>query len=146
MSTEYISNNLQDTRKIAREVLRALDSDNGAKVICLSGDLGAGKTAFTKEMAVELGVEETVTSPTFVIMKKYQTPNSQFQTLIHIDAYRLESSAELEVLGWREMANNPKNLILIEWPENVQDILPFGAMKIGFELMDNNERRIVVDS
>jgi tRNA threonylcarbamoyl adenosine modification protein YjeE len=103
--------------------LPRLNPNQGAKLVGLSGHLGSGKTAFTKLVAKNLGVNETVTSPTFVIMKIYPINagevNYRFHRLIHIDAYRLEKPEELEALNFEQIMSDSKNLVLIEWPENV---------------------------
>lgn len=112
----------------AKEILEkiaALDVKGKATVVFLSGDLGSGKTTTTKAIAKELGIEEDITSPTFVILKRYQIDASvlfgKFSNLIHIDAYRLKNYAELEKIKFDEYLVNEKNLILIEWPEMVTD-------------------------
>lgn len=111
-------------------------------VVGLSGDLGSGKTAFTQAVAKQLGIQDIVTSPTFIIEKIYKLNNQQFDHLIHIDAYRLESGAELLHLGWNEIAANPKNIIFVEWPEKVVDILPKGITMIEFKFIDETTREI----
>jgi len=122
---KYISNSLDETRKIASDFLGALlPKENKAVVVGLYGNLGAGKTAFTKCVAEVLGIEEAVTSPTFVIEKIYELQNKNFTHLIHIDAYRLKDGNELLKIGWEEIINDRNNLILIEWPEIVQDVMP----------------------
>lgn len=122
---KYISNSLEETQKIADDFIKYISpKSDTAFVVGLSGDLGAGKTAFTKCIAKSLGVEETVTSPTFVIEKIYELENQKFSHLIHIDAYRLESGEELLNLGWQRIISDPKNLILIEWPEKVSSVMP----------------------
>ena len=113
-----------------------------AFVVGLSGDLGAGKTTFTKEVARILGVVETVVSPTFVIEKIYKLTGSVFENLIHIDAYRLKNPAELTVLGWDELIKDPKNLILVEWPENIKGCLPDRSLSVNFEHVNENSRGI----
>ena len=119
---------------------------SGASVFGLKGDLGAGKTTFTKSVAKALGVEGAVTSPTFVIEKIYKLPklpqSEKFTRLIHIDAYRLEGGKDLLELGWKEIVDNPQNLILIEWPEIVADILPEDVKIIEFKFIDENTREI----
>jgi tRNA threonylcarbamoyladenosine biosynthesis protein TsaE len=108
------------------------DTTNDATVVALSGELGAGKTTFAQGIAAALGIEEPVTSPTFVIEKVYELQNQTFARLIHIDAYRLKDAHELEVLGWQEIVKDPDNLIIIEWPENVAPLIPSDAIRISF--------------
>lgn len=105
---------------------------DAATIITLSGELGAGKTTFVQGIARALGVEENVTSPTFVIEKVYELTGQKWKHLIHIDAYRLKSAHELEVLGWHEIAQEPGNLIVIEWPERVAALIPADAIRITF--------------
>jgi tRNA threonylcarbamoyladenosine biosynthesis protein TsaE len=138
--TEYISKGLEETKSIAAKIIAT-----NAKVIGLKGDLGSGKTAVTKCIAEVLGIEETVTSPTYVIMKKYR-PSPAFRRgdggeVIHIDAYRLESAKELEVLNFKEVLNNKNNLVIIEWPERVEEILPKDILIVQCEFIDETTRK-----
>ena len=131
--------------RYAQDFITGLSPQVGdATVVALSGDLGAGKTTFAQAVARALGVEETVSSPTFVIEKVYQLSGQSFEKLIHIDAYRLESAHELEVLGWRETVADPNNLILIEWPERLAALVPEGAIHIRFEIQGDG-RIITID-
>src|SRR3989338_3931349 len=116
---------------IVKELLPLHDA---ATVVTLSGELGAGKTTFAQGVAKALGVEETVSSPTFVIEKIYQLSGQQFEKLIHIDAYRLKNGHELDVLGWKEIIAEPKNLIVLEWPERVAEVMPENTIKIRFDI------------
>ncbi|MBP9763377.1 MAG: tRNA (adenosine(37)-N6)-threonylcarbamoyltransferase complex ATPase subunit type 1 TsaE [Candidatus Pacebacteria bacterium] len=117
-------------------------NQNQALLICLSGNLGAGKTTFTQQIAKLLNVEETITSPTFVLMKKYSISFGQFKNLIHIDAYRIEDPNELNILKFSEICDDPENLILLEWPEKVEEVLPKERTTITFEVADENSREI----
>lgn len=135
--------------QIAKEILHSLQTTNHdlqAAVITLTGDLGAGKTTLTQAIARDLGVEENVISPTFVIMKSYffskKLESLKAKKLVHIDAYRLNSSAELERLGWSELISNPDNLILIEWPERVPESIPSYAKRIALSHKDDEIREI----
>lgn len=116
----------------------------GATLVTLSGELGAGKTAFTKALAHTLGIEEMVTSPTFVLEKIYQlgSESSKFKHLIHIDAYRLESGKDLAPLGFDELMQDVGNLILLEWPEKVVGALPEPAVKIALVAHEDGSRTI----
>jgi tRNA threonylcarbamoyladenosine biosynthesis protein TsaE len=129
---------LTDFNSYARRFAQSLSPRaDTATVVALSGDLGAGKTTFAQEVARALGIEEPVTSPTFVIEKIYALTGETFSQLIHIDAYRLNSAHELEVLGWEELVRDSGNLILIEWPEKVAELIPKDAIRIAFDIMDN---------
>ncbi len=119
-------------------VASLVPAPSGATLVTLSGELGAGKTAFVQEVARALGVEEVVTSPTFVLEKIYALPNyehrkSLFERLVHIDAYRLESGKELIPLGFDELMEDTDNLILLEWPEKVADMLPEPSVRISLK-------------
>ena len=128
-----------EARRFAEDLL---PRQEGATVVALSGDLGAGKTTFTQEIARFFGVDDQVTSPTFVIEKIYASGSGMFERLVHIDAYRLRGAHELEVLGWKELVTNSANLILIEWPENVRDAIPEDAAKVS--LSGTDEERTIV--
>jgi tRNA threonylcarbamoyladenosine biosynthesis protein TsaE len=131
--TEYISHNIEETKVIAQKVL-----DTNARVIALQGNLGAGKTAITKCIAELLGITEAVTSPTFVIMKKYTPPN---MCLIHIDAYRIQTENELDLLNLNDLIKDDKNLIIIEWPEQTMKLLPPETLIVQCEFIDEMTRK-----
>lgn len=120
-------NSITDLQKKAESFLETLrPKDKGATLVALSGDLGVGKTAFTKSAAKVLGVKDSITSPTFTIAEFYRNlENSNFKQLIHVDAYRLENMEDLEVLGFSEWMQDVYNLIFFEWPNqvNLPDVL-----------------------
>lgn len=115
---------------------------DAATIVALSGDLGAGKTAFVKGAAKALGVTEHVTSPTFVIMKIYHLGEAAFKRLVHIDAYRLKGEHHLKVLGWDELCADPTNLIMVEWPEQAEAAIPPDAIRIALRYSGEDEREI----
>lgn len=142
---EWISTSTQYLEIVAKDILRTLNPRNDrATVLGLSGNLGTGKTTFTQTLASLLGVRERVTSPTFIIEKIYALERSGFKHLIHIDVYRLENSQELITLGWETLLSNPSNLILLEWPEKVSDILPSDTIYLQFEYIDETTRKITL--
>jgi tRNA threonylcarbamoyladenosine biosynthesis protein TsaE len=142
---KFISKNLEDTQKFASDFIQNLTpKTNGATVVGLYGNLGAGKTTLTQSIARVLGVGETVTSPTFVIEKIYELAGQKFTHLIHIDAYRIEKSEELLRLGWQEIISDSQNLILIEWPEKVSDIMPKHIKVVLKTIEDETSREIEV--
>jgi len=113
-----------------------------ATVVALSGELGAGKTNLTQEIARQFGVKENIISPTFVIMKNYKITNKKFKNLIHIDAYRIETPDEFSHLNWKNIFSNKDNLILIEWPEKIAKIIPKNAIKVFLSHIDEETREI----
>ena len=152
---------LEEFKEIARgfidQVIKIGPKKDRATVVGLYGNLGAGKTTFTQEVARGLGIKERVISPTFVIMKRLKISNrlyelrkitkvriNKFENLIHIDAYRLKNEKELEKIGWGDLIGDPKNLILIEWPEMVLNILPKDHICIYLEHVSEHERGVEI--
>ncbi len=141
----FTSHSLEETQAFARDFLASLEAKKDeATIVGLYGNLGAGKTALTQAFARELGIERAITSPTFVIEKLYETKHLIFKRLIHIDAYRLSSGRELQVLDFEKLVENANNLIVIEWPENVKEILPKDHLKIYCEFVDETTRKFEV--
>ncbi|MDB5264957.1 MAG: hypothetical protein JWN64_528 [Parcubacteria group bacterium] len=116
---------------------------DGATLITLSGELGAGKTTFTQAVALALGVTDSVTSPTFVLEKIYELPEgSSFKRLIHIDAYRLSKGSDLTPLGFETRMNDSANLVILEWPERVADGLPTPTAHLTLEVHPDTTRTL----
>ncbi|MFM2357762.1 MAG: hypothetical protein RJA61_499 [Candidatus Parcubacteria bacterium] len=140
-----ITHNLEEFKAFARRFVGSLKPQQKACVIGLSGNLGSGKTTFTQEIARNLGVTETVTSPTFVIEKIYTLPDSAiFNRLVHIDAYRIEKEFEMKSLRWEEIISDPKNLVIIEWGERIQDLMPKDVLFVSFKFINENTREIKI--
>lgn len=141
-----ISKNIKETAQIAKmflgEILKEKKHRGGATVVGLCGDLGAGKTAFAKAVAKYLKIKSKVTSPTFVIIKKYLIKNQKHNFLFHIDAYRLKNEKELLDLGWEEIIGSKEHLVFIEWPENVKKIIPHHARFIYISSGENGHRNL----
>lgn len=120
-----------------------LTPSDTATLIALSGDLGAGKTTFVQGIARSLGVEEHVTSPTFVIMKIYDLRGQKFDRLVHMDAYRLKGEQHLRALGWDVIIRDPKSLVIVEWPEKIEGGIPAEARYITFRYSGDDAREII---
>ncbi len=140
---EILSHSPEETKEAVKAFVQTLSPlPDRATIVELVGDLGSGKTTFTQFLGRELGVSETVVSPTFVIQKRYSIPNHpHFTTLIHMDAYRFENPDEVKTLGLQEDIENPKNLILIEWPSKIQNHIP-KSVQIHFEHASETSRKI----
>lgn len=170
---KIITNSKEKTQKFAadfaKKILLGKSGFPSALIIGLFGNLGAGKTTFTQGFAKGIGIKQKITSPTFVILKKIKiihkpqilnpkiktnpkskiqikqkTQDTNFQNLIHIDAYRLENPDELLNLNWRELTKNPQNIILIEWADKIKKILPKNCVKINFKFINENKREIII--
>jgi tRNA threonylcarbamoyladenosine biosynthesis protein TsaE len=152
---KHISNSAKETQKLGEEMAEKLKSGD---IICLSGDLGSGKTTFTQGLLKGLKIKGPYMSPTFLIIKhykkefpisksqfpnKFKIQNSKFKILniYHMDAYRV-SAKDILNLGWEEIIANPKNIIIIEWADRIKKIIPKDALWIKFEWMDENKREI----
>ena len=128
---EYISKNEKQTAEIAFLYAKTL---NKGDVVLLSGDLGAGKTAFVKGIARYFGLDG-VTSPTYAYLNVYG------DFLYHYDCYRLSSGEDAELLGLTDYFNGD-NVCLIEWAENILDVLPKEVKTVKIEKISESERKI----
>lgn len=134
---------LGELGKFAESFVAELPKAEGprAHVIGLSGELGAGKTTFVQSVARALGASQSVTSPTFVFAQRYAINHPPFTSLIHVDAYRLKAW-EAHTIGWQDFLKDPKNLILVEWPENMLLDFPQDAPILKFSVIDVGARSI----
>ncbi len=135
MNYKYISHNVNDTLRLAENI----ESEKFPNmVICLNGELGSGKTIFTKGFAKALGIEETITSPTFNIIKEYL--NGELP-LFHMDVYRLdEVESEIGVEEYFEK----NGVTIIEWSDIISEKLPEERLEIEIKITDEDKRLIVL--
>ena len=123
----------QETKKIAKLLAQEISRP---VVLALTGDLGSGKTTFIQGFLKGLGVKKRITSPTFVIMRTYNL-------VYHIDCYRLSKAKELLKLGFKEILQSPKVIILIEWAEKIQKILPKNTIWLEFKHGKKPNERVI---
>ena len=121
----------QQTKDLGKEL-------KNHRIFALQGDLGSGKTTFVQGLAKHFGIKQRITSPTFVIMKRYGR-------FYHIDCYRVNKSKELIELGFNGIVSNTKNIVCIEWAEKIKDIIPKQAVWLKFEFVSENKRKIIID-
>lgn len=146
----YHSYSSDETKRLGEDVAQILAGRKGrraALVVALQGDLGAGKTTFVQGFLKGLGIKKRATSPTFVIMRRYKIPHPpsaiRHLFLHHMDAYRLRKPEDVTPLGFEKILNNPQNILLVEWPENIRGALPRSAVEIKFQHgKKENERKI----
>ena len=139
-----ISNSEKETFDFAKNFAKQL---KGGEIIELYGNLGAGKTIFTKGLAFEVGIREVVNSPTFVIMKIYKIKKKYYKikNLVHIDAYRINSDEDVVDIGIKEYFNRDDTIIIIEWAENIKKIILQKSIKIKIKIIDKNIRKIKIN-
>jgi len=146
MKDTYETTSAEETRRVAHavaeDVLRAPRRD-GATVLTLSGDLGAGKTTFAQGVLEALGAQGPFTSPTFTIIKTYPLPDAR--TVYHVDPYRVGAD-DLEALGWEQMVSERGAIILLEWPQIVAALVPEDAVRVELSHVDERTRRIAITS
>ena len=153
---KFVSNDHGESKKFARDLAdnlmsrSRLDIGGGALVLALAGDLGSGKTTFARAFAGALGVKEKVKSPTFIIFRKSKIipltagQNSKFRYFYHFDVYRINSEKEILNLGWEEIISNPKNIVLVEWADKIENILPKNSIKINFKHLKGDKREMEI--
>ena len=134
---EYITNSPRETEAVGAALARVLEP--GA-VIAYRGDLGAGKTAFTRGLARGLGVKESVTSPTYTIVNEYLSGS---MPLFHFDMYRLHSSDDLWDIGWEDYLERG-GICVVEWSENVADAME-DAVIVTISRLSEDTRRIEIE-
>ena len=134
---EYITHSPEQTEKVGAALGKLLKP--GA-VIAYQGDLGAGKTAFTRGVACGLGAKESVTSPTYTIVNEYLSGK---YPLFHFDMYRLASADDLFDIGWEDYLDRG-GVCAVEWSENVADAME-GAIVVTIEKQGEDSRRIIIE-
>ena len=129
---KIITNTREETETFAREYAKTLSAGD---VVVLDGDMGAGKTVFSKRVAAGLGIEEEVTSPTYAYMNDYDG------RLFHYDCYRIESVEQAERLGLADFFDRG-GICLIEWAQNIAPLLPRKIKRVVIKKLDENRREI----
>ena len=135
---EFISTSLEQTLAIGEKLVKTLLPGT---VVALNGELGAGKTVFTKGIAKGLGIKDYthVNSPTFVIIREYQGTIP----LYHFDVYRLNDIEELETIGYEEYFYGD-GISVVEWANKIEEVLPDKRIDVYLEHVDEHTRRIVI--
>lgn len=168
ISMKYKTRSAAETKKVARlfaEEVMAMPSRRRAFVVLFKGDLGAGKTTFIQSLLRELGVKKKVVSPTFALLRSYKLPVSilsprslslsfprrresssfAFTTAHHFDCYRIGEAKEMQELGFGELVKDPRNIILIEWPDRIKELLPREKVTVVLSYGETiNERTIEI--
>ena len=132
MNTNY---SLTELPKIAKEIIASAKN----KTLLFYGEMGVGKTTLIKEICKQLRVLDTISSPTFSLVNEYQTTTNE--KVYHFDFYRIEEEEEALDMGIEEYFYN-NDWCLIEWPENIENLLPLDAVRIQLTILENGQRNI----
>lgn len=136
---ELITSSEVETLDLAQKIAQKLKPGS---VLALSGELGAGKTTFTKGLVKSLGSSDRVLSPTFTILREYST--SSDIVIQHFDLYRIEDPSQLRSISFSELVSDPSAISIIEWPEIVKPLLPTHTILLEFRVIDDHKRNISI--
>ncbi|MGB1284391.1 MAG: tRNA (adenosine(37)-N6)-threonylcarbamoyltransferase complex ATPase subunit type 1 TsaE, partial [Polaribacter sp.] len=128
---------ISELNHIAKEIIETTKS----KTLLFYGEMGVGKTTLIKEICKELGIEDVANSPTFSLVNEYHTANSEI--IYHFDFYRIEDENEAYDIGIEDYFES-KNWCFIEWPKNVENVLPLKTVEIHLSILDNHQRNIYI--
>ena len=141
MNTEkIITKNFEETENVGYTLAKSLDL---GKTILLFGNLGAGKTVFSRGFARGIGITEPVSSPTYTIVQEYDIPTGG--RLYHLDLYRISGVESALAFGVDEFIDDPNAIRLIEWPMRIDGILPDDCIKVSIEHIDDETREITIE-
>jgi len=120
-----------------------------ALILLLRGGLGSGKTTFLQGVAKGLKIKERITSPTFIIERRFPLKNDKirkrgFRNFYHIDCYRLKNKKDFQILGLNKIFSDPRNIIAIEWSQKIKEILPQYSVFIDFKFLTPSQRQIKI--
>jgi tRNA threonylcarbamoyladenosine biosynthesis protein TsaE len=138
-TVELISQSVEHTFRLGQYLGELMTPGD---VICLSGNLGAGKTVFTKGIGAGWGALEIVTSPTFTLIHEHRRTRDS-QVLYHIDCYRLQGATDAWGIGMEDLLLG-ENPVVIEWPENIQDVLPLERLWVDIHMLDEARRQMTL--
>ena len=129
----------QQLEELAGKIAQKLKPND---VLALYGELGSGKTTFTRFLVKALGFDTRVQSPTFILVRNYTKSEGSIKKIFHIDLYRLKSVNEVLEIGINEMIDEDKSVTVIEWPEIYEQMLPEKTIRMYFEYADKDTRKV----
>jgi tRNA threonylcarbamoyladenosine biosynthesis protein TsaE len=143
MQKTVITDNFKKTQEFGEKFAATLQ---GGEVLALYGDLGSGKTTFMQGLAKGLGITRNIISPTFIIMRSYEIGTGDkglgTKNLYHLDLYRIANGEQAVDLGLKELMGDPENIVAIEWPDKIENLLPEKRINLYFEYLEDDKRQI----
>ncbi|MDE7454349.1 MAG: tRNA (adenosine(37)-N6)-threonylcarbamoyltransferase complex ATPase subunit type 1 TsaE [Clostridia bacterium] len=138
MKQQFVTNSIRQTEQVAKDFGNTL---KGGEVVLLCGEMGAGKTHFTKGLALGLAINDVITSPTFALHNQYFGR----LTLNHFDFYRVDDPVEAEMLGLDDFFYDKNAVSAIEWSENIAYLLPKDCIMVTITKLSNESRQITIE-
>ena len=139
---QIITNSPQETANFGVKLAK---NARGGEIFALIGDLGGGKTCFTKGFAKGLGVKKLIASPSFILMKVYKIRKGKIKNFCHVDMYRLKRPGEILEVGLNEYLGKLDTVTVIEWADKIKSILkPYKKTVLTFSFVDKNSRKIII--
>ncbi len=143
-NNKIITKSAQETAKVGASLAQYLERREVPHILCLYGQLGSGKTTFTQGFARGLGITTRLLSPTFIIVRRYQTPKYE-NYLYHVDLYRLNKVSEMEGIGLPEIFADLASYTVIEWAERLDGLMPSKRIDIHFTTAQDDTHAIIIE-
>ena len=140
MNNKYLIKNEKEMIDLGVEFSKKLKPQD---TVLLFGELGSGKTTFTKGIAKGLKIKERIVSPTFILIRSYKIAKNIIKTLYHVDLYRIEKSASTPELAITDLLNDENGIVVIEWPEIIEKVINTKVWKLHFKY-NENERNVEI--
>ena len=137
---DIISHSAEQTARLGARLGKLLRPGD---VICLTGDMGAGKTVFSSGIGVGWGAQHRLTSPTYNLVHQHQHPTADM-VLYHLDCYRMHSADEVDTIGFDDMIDS-HGILVIEWPERIQEALPDKRLWIELRVIEDTRRNFIME-
>lgn len=134
----FVTKSFEETQDLGKEFGRTL---RGGEFIALYGNLGSGKTTFVQGLALGIGIKRRIISPTFIIIRSYKIESKMFY---HIDLYRIQTATDLNGIGMQDIIKDKNSIIVVEWAEKMEHLLPEKRFDVFFEYLDENKRKIKI--
>ena len=139
----FVTESSEETKKLGRDFAKSLTKGD---IVCLYGDMGSGKTTFVQGLAEGLEIKQRIISPTFIMIRQYKARINDKGLMIndfyHIDLYRMGSKRDIESLGIEEIINNKDNIVVIEWAQNLKNLMPEKRIVVQFYYTGENKRKV----
>ncbi len=142
MDIKVTTRSPEETEREAQNLVKKLKRGD---IICLFGDLGAGKTIFSKGIAKGMGIKERIISPTFSLIREHEIDGgSPIKKLYHLDLYRVENKAEIRSIGIDDIFSDPESISIIEWAERLGEKIPKKCIRVHIDHKENDVRTITI--